>query len=429
MKFERINSNHVKFTFTVTPHEFEHALEHAFDHIKDDVEIKGFRKGHVTRKIYEQKFGAQSLWAEALNHAIGHKFQDAMLVKEFTIVSDPLNIDLDWNSISTEKDFEVSFEVAIKPEVTLGAYKGVEVAKVDSVVTTDEVKAEINSLLQMNADLEPKAEGLALEMGDTAIFDFEGFQDGVAFEGGKAENFSLQIGSGQFIPGFEEGMVGMNVGEERDVNVTFPEQYQAENLAGKPAVFKVKLHEIKVTKGAELNDEWVKSLNREGISTVAELEKSIEKDLQEQKSANAKNVLTDSVIKAVVANASLDVPQEMFDAEIENFKKNVENQAKQYQLDLPTFLQLSGLTEEAFEQQAKEQAERRVTQSLVIEAVAKAEGFTATEEELAARYQELANYYKMKVEEIKRYISDELVKNDIAFEKAVDFLVNSSIQK
>lgn len=428
MKFERINSNHIKFTFTVTPAEFEHALEHAFDHVKNDVEIKGFRKGHVTRKIYEQKFGEKSLWAEALNHAIGHKFQDAMLVKEFTIVSDPLNVDLDWENISTDKEFEVSFEVAIKPEVTLGQYKGVEVEKVDAEVKAEEVTAEINSLLQMNAELENKAEG-SLALGDTAIFDFEGFQDGVAFEGGKAENFQLEIGSGQFIPGFEEGMVGMNIGEERDVNVTFPEQYQAENLAGKPAVFKVKLHEIKVAKGAELNDEWVKSLNREGIQTVSELEASIKADLEASKSQEAKNKLTDSVIKAVVANAKLEVPQEMFDAEIENFKKNVENQAKQYQLDLATFLQLSGLSEELFEQQAKEQAERRVTQSLVIEAVAKAEGFTATTEELAARFEELANHYKMKVEEIKRYISEELVKNDIAFEKALDFLVENAIQK
>lgn len=428
MKFERINSNHVKFTFTITPSEFEHAIEHAFGHVKDDVEIKGFRKGHVTQKVYEQKFGDKALWPEALNHAIGHKFNDALLVKEFTIVSDPLNVDLDWENVSRDKEFEVSFEVAIKPEVTLGQYKGVEVAKVETEVTEAEVNAEVNQLLQMNAELEVKAEG-SLENGDTAIFDFEGFQDGVAFEGGKAENFSLQIGSGQFIPGFEEGMIGMNVGEERDVNVTFPEQYQAENLAGKPAVFKVKLHEIKVAKGAELNDEWVKSLNREGIETVAQLQASISADLQAQKSQEAKNKLTDSVIKAVVANASVDVPQEMFDAEIENFKKNVENQAKQYQLDLATFLQLSGLSEELFEAQAKEQAERRVTQSLVIDAVAKAEAFTATEEELNARYEELAGHYRMKVEEIKRYISDELVKNDIAFEKAVAFLVENSIQK
>src|SRR5690606_38192944 len=181
MKFEKLSSNRVKFTFTVTPHEFEHALEHAFHHIKDDIEIKGFRKGHVTRAIYEKKFGANALYPDALNHAIGHKFDDALAVKEFTIVSDPSNIDFNWDLVG-KGDFDISFEVAIKPEVTLGDYKGIEVAKVDTTVSTEEVKAEIDSLLKRGASLEPKAEG-ALETGDTAIFDFEGFLDGVPFEG------------------------------------------------------------------------------------------------------------------------------------------------------------------------------------------------------------------------------------------------------
>ncbi len=428
MKFERINNNHVKFYFDVTPHEFEHALEHAFDHIKEDVEIKGFRKGKVTRKIYEQKFGEKSLWPEALNHAIGHKFQEALAEPSITIVSDPTDVDVDFEKISKDQPFEVSFVVAIKPEVTLGQYKGVEVPKVDATVTEEDIKAEVDALLNEGAQLEPKASG-SIEEGDTAIFDFEGFVDGVPFDGGKAENFSLKIGSNQFIPGFEAGMIGLNPGEERDVNVTFPEQYQAENLAGKPAVFKVKLHEIKTTASQELTDDFVKSLNREGIETVAQLQESIKNDLSEGKAKENKNILIDAVLKQVVDNASVEAPQEMFDAEIDNFKKNVENQAKQYQLDLATFIQLSGLTEEQFEEQAKEQAHRRVLQSLVIEAVAKKEGFTATKEELDARYEELAAHYKMKVEDIKKYINDELVGNDIAFEKAVEFLVESAIQK
>ncbi len=428
MKFERINSNHVKFTFTITPHEFEHALEHAFAHVKDDVEIKGFRKGHVTRKVYEQKFGEKALWPEALNHVIGHKFDEALTVKEFTIVSDPTNVDLDWEKVTKESNFDISFEVAIKPEVTLGDYKGVEVKKVSAKVAKDEIKAEIDALLKTNASLEPKTTG-SLENGDTAIFDFEGFVDDVAFEGGKAENFSLQIGSGQFIPGFEEGMIGLAAGEERDVNVTFPETYQAEHLAGKPAVFKVKLHEIKTSVGAKLDDEWVKTLEREGIETVEQLEASIKENLAASKAKSAKNELTDAVLNAVIKNAKVEVPEEMFDTEIENFKKNVENQAKQYQIDLQTFIQLSGLTEETFEAQAKEQAEKRVLESLVIEAVAKKEGLGATKEELDSRYQELAGHYKMKVEEIKKYINDELVTNDIAFEKAVEFLVENAVQK
>jgi trigger factor len=428
MKFERTKNNHVKFTFTVTPAEFEHALEHAFAHIKDDVEIKGFRKGKVTQKVYEQKYGETALYPEALNHAIGHKYNDAMLVKEFTIVSDPMNIDLDFENISRTKEFEVSFEVAIKPEVQIENYKGVVVSKVETLVSDEEVESNIQQLLTQNAILEPKTDG-ALENGDTAVFDFEGFQDGVAFEGGKAENFSLEIGSGQFIPGFEAGMLGLKVGETRDVDVTFPEQYQAENLAGKPAVFKVLLHEIKTKKANELNDEWVSSLKREGVETVQALKASIKADLEASKADQAKKQLTDDVITEVVKLAKVDVPQAMFDSEIENFKKNVEAQAKQYQLDMDTFIQLSGLTKELFEQQAKEQAEKRVMQSLVIEAVAKKENFSATTEELALRYEELAKHYKMEVSEIKKYITDELVTNDIAFEKAVGFLVENAVQK
>lgn len=339
-----------------------------------------------------------------------------------------MNIDLDFDNISRTKEFEVSFEVAIKPEVEIENYKGVVVSKVETEVSDEEVNSNIQQLLTQNAILEPKTDG-ALENGDTAVFDFEGFQDGVAFEGGKAENFSLEIGSGQFIPGFEAGMLGLKVGESRDVNVTFPEQYQAENLAGKPAVFKVLLHEIKTKKSSELNDEWVLSLKREGVETVDALKASIKADLEASKADQAKKQLTDDVISEVVKLAKVDVPQVMFDSEIENFKKNVEAQAKQYQLDMDTFIQLSGLTKKLFEQQAKEQAEKRVMQSLVIEAVAKKENFTATSEELALRYEELAKHYKMEVSEIKKYITDELVTNDIAFEKAVGFLVENAVQK
>src|SRR5690554_6662023 len=427
MKFEHTKKNHVKFTFTVTPAEFAHALEHAFAHIKDDVEIKGFRKGKVTQKVYEQKYGETALYPEALNHAIGHKYNDALLVKDFTIVSDPMNVDLDFEKISRDKDFEVSFEVAIRPEVEIENYKGIEVKKVETEVSDKEITDHIDTLLAQNATLEPK-DGV-IENGDTAIFDFEGFQDDVAFEGGKAENFSLEIGSGQFIPGFEEGMLGLKAGESRDVNVTFPEQYQAENLAGKDAVFKVKLHEIKTKKKNTLDDAWVQSLNRENVKTVDELKASIKNDLEASKAEQAKRELTDRVITEVVKLAKVDVPQAMFDTEIENFKRNVEQQAKQYQLDMDTFIQLSGLTKETFEEQAKQQAEKRVMQSLVIEAIAKKEKFTATDDELTARYEELANHYKMEVGEIKKYITDELVINDIAFEKAVAFLVENAVQK
>src|SRR5690554_34567 len=427
MKIEKLSTNRVKFSFTVTKDEFEHGLDHAFEHIKNEVEVKGFRKGHVTRSVYEAKFGVESLFEDALNHVLQHKYSDAINQKEYEIVGDP-KVDIDFNLVQRGVDFPIAFEVAVKPEVELGQYKGIEVSKKDDVVSEDLVDAEIKSLLDQNAVLEPKTEGV-LEKGDTAVFDFEGFTDGVAFEGGKAENFSLEIGSGQFIPGFEEGMLGLKAGELRDINVTFPKQYQAENLAGKDAVFKVKLHEIKTKKKNTLDDAWVQSLNRENVNTVDELKTSVKQELEASKAEQAKRELTDRVITEVVKLAKVDVPQAMFDSEIENFKRNVEQQAKQYQLDMDTFIQLSGLTKETFEEQAKQQAEKRVMQSLVIEAIAKKEKFTATDDELTARYEKLANHYKMEVGEIKKYITDELVINDIAFEKAVAFLVENAVQK
>lgn len=425
MKFERIDNNHVKFTFTITPDEFDHALQHAYRHIQDEVELKGFRKGKVSFNVYAQKVGLEGLYPDALNHAIGHKFDEALMIEEFVIVSEPSKVDIDFSKVSRTNPFEVSFVVAIKPEVKLGQYKGIEIPNVDTLVSNEEIDEEINRLLSMNATVEPKQEG-NLENGDIAIFDFEGFKDGVPFEGGKAENYELKIGSKQFIPGFEDGMIGMAMGEEREINVTFPENYHSEELAGQPAVFKVKLHEIKVTKTSDLNDAWVETLNRDNIKTVDELKASIKNDIKSRKEQNARNEKIENALAKVVETATIDVPQEMFDQEIENFKRSVENQAKQYQLDLQTFITLSGLTEEEFEKQAQEASKRRVLQSLVIEEIAKVEGFTATEEEINNKYNELSEMYKMPVDEIKKYINDRLVINDITFEKALNFVVDNA---
>ena len=256
MKVEKVSNNRVRYTFEVTPHEFEHGLDHAFNHVQKDVEIKGFRKGHVPRNVYESKFGVESLYEDALNHVLHHKYHEAQNHPDYEIVGQP-QVDVDFANIKRGESFEVALVAPVKPEVTLGAYKGIEVKDIKTDVSESEVNAEIKALLQQNGQLEPK-EG-KLEFGDTAIFDFEGFLDNEPFEGGKAENYSLEIGSNQFIPGFEEQMVGMAPGEEKDLNVTFPEKYQAPNLAGKAVVFKVKLHEVKVKTEQELNDAFVET--------------------------------------------------------------------------------------------------------------------------------------------------------------------------
>ena len=426
MLVEKVSTNRVKYTFDVTPHEFEHGLDHAFEHVQKDIEVKGFRKGHVPRNIYETKFGVETLYEDALNHVLHHKMHEAQNHPDYEIVGQP-KVEVEWENIKRGETFQVALVAPVKPEVTLGQYKGIEVQAIKTDVSDSEVNADIKNLLQTNSELKPK-EG-ALEFGDTAIFDFEGFLDGVPFEGGKAENYSLEIGSNQFIPGFEEQMVGMNPGDVKDLNVTFPEKYQAENLAGKAVVFNVKLHEVKTKETQELTDDFVKSLNREGVTTVEELKASTRKTLEDQKKAEAENTITEQVINAVLANTSMDIPQEMVDEEVAQAKENVVNQAKQYGLELDMFLSLSGVNKEQFEQQLQDESLKRVKTTLVVEKIAKLEGFKATEEELVAKYDELAKRYNMPVEDIKKYIPESALENDVVLNKAYQFILDSAVRK
>ena len=427
MKFEKINDNHAKFTFDVTSAEFEHGLDHAFENAQKDVEVKGFRKGHVPRNIYEQKFGVEALYEDAINHCINHKYNEVFSEKSVEIVSQP-TLEIDFKNIKRGEDFTFSLVFAIKPEVKLGAYKNLTVIQDKKDVSEDDIENEVKLLLNENTVLEPK-EDANLEIGDTAIFDFDGSVDGVQFEGGKAENYSLEIGSNQFIPGFEDQMVGLKVGDEKDVNVEFPKEYHAENLAGKPAVFKIKINEIKTKKEVALNDEFVKSLNKDQINTVEELKQDIKANLEKQKEAQAKNELIDQVLEQAIKNAQVDVPKEMIDAQIAQEKQKFEQQASQYNLDMNTFIQMYGLTPELFEQQLTEQANKIVLSSLVIEAVAKQENIKATDEQIKEYYDKLAENYKMPLEEIKKYVTDEQVSKDVCFQKAIDLMVESVIIK
>ncbi len=424
MKVEKLSTNRVKYTFEVTSDEFEHGLDHAFDHVQKDVELKGFRKGHVPRKVYETKFGVESLYEEAINHVLHHKYHEAQQHPDFEIVGQP-DVNVDFANIKRGESFEVSFDAPVKPEVKLGEYKGVEVKDMKTDVTESEVNAEIKSLLGQKSELVLKEEG-ALEHGDTAIFDFEGFLKGEAFEGGKAENYQLEIGSGQFIPGFEEQMIGMTTGEEKDLNVTFPEQYQAENLAGQDVIFKVKLHEIKTKNLPELNDEFVKSLEKENVNTVEELKAVTKKELEDKKKTEVENTITNEVINKVVNAAELDIPEVMVEDEIKQYKDNVANQAKQYGLEYEMFLQMNGITPEQFDEQVKVESEKRVRTTLVIEEIAKVEGITATEDELKAKYEELAAQYKMEVDEIKKYIPASILEKDVLIQKAYQFVIDNA---
>lgn len=420
MKFEKIGTNYAKFTFEVAPHDFNHGLDHAFQHVQPKIEVDGFRKGKVPRNIYEAKFGVESLYEDALNHVIGHLYDEVFTEKSVTIVGDP-KIDVDVAKISRTENFEISLTFPIKPEVVLGEYVGVEVEKRNLDVTDEDVNQEIDNLLSKGAQLQPKEEG-SLENGDTAIIDFEGFVDEVAFEGGKGENYSLKIGSNQFIPGFEEQLVGMVPGQERDINVTFPEEYHAEDLKGKAAVFKVLLHEIKVEAKEELTDEFVASLKREGVNTVEELKADIKAKLAQNKESSEKNRIVGSAVKFAVDNAQVDIPMEMIDAEKKNMRQSIEQQAKQYGIELEMYVQFSGLTLEQFEADLGRQAQERVLTSLVIDAISQKEAFEVTDEELETKYTEIAQMYGMDVKAVKEQLTDDVIVNEVRFGKTIDYL-------
>lgn len=423
MKVEKLSANRVKYTFDVSPEEFEHGLSHAFDHVQKDVEIKGFRKGHVPRNIYETKFGVESLYEEAINHVLHHKYHEAQAHPDYEIVGQP-EVDVDFKNIKKGEPFEVSFDAPVKPEVKLGQYKEIEVKAIDTVVTDAEVDLEVNRLLGQKSELVLKEGPLAL--GDTAIFDFDGYLDNEPFEGGKSENYQLEIGSNQFIPGFEEQMVGLKSGDSKDLNVTFPESYQAENLAGKAVVFKVKLHEVKTKNLPELNDAFVLTLEKENVKTVEELKAVTKEQLEATKKNQAEETITAQVIEAICDAAELDIPEVMIEDEIKQYKENVANQAKQYGLEFDMFLQMNGISPEQFDAQVKVESAKRVKTTLVIEAVAKQEGITATEAEMADKYEELAAQYKMKVEEIKKYIPESILEKDVVVNKAYQFVLESA---
>jgi len=422
MKVEKLSTNRVKYIFNISPEEFNTELDHAFEEIKGNVEVKGFRKGHVTRKVYEANFGVESLFEEALNHLLHHKYHEVLMNREYEIVGDPVPI-VNFADVKVGESFEIALEFAVKPEVELGNYKGIEVEKMDAEATEEEVNAKLDDMLKANVVLEPKEDGV-LENGNTAIFDFEGFESGVPFEGGKAENYELEIGSNQFIPGFEDQMVGMKAGEEKDINVTFPEQYQAENLAGKDAVFKVKLHEVKQKSVTELNDEWVSTLNRDE-KTLEDLKAALAKEIKENKENQNKNIAIETALNKIAETTKVDVPVEMIDYETNQQIKNIENQAKQYGLDFKTYVSLTGMTEEDLRKQINEESSKKVLNSLIIEAVSKAEKFEITEAELETKYIEVASMYQMDVAEVKKHLTDDLLKRDIEFAKAIDFIFDN----
>jgi len=341
------------------------------------------------------------------------------------VVSDP-EIDLDYKKVGGENPFEVSLVFDVKPDVILGDYKGLEATYLKTTVKDSDVDLEIQQMLKRDGTLEPK-EGELL-VGDTAIFDFEGFLEGTPFDGGKAENYELEIGSNQFIPGFEEQMVGMNPGEEKELNVTFPEDYQAENLKGKAVVFKVKLHDIKTKKPAELNDTWVEGLKRDE-KTVDTLREALKKELKEKKERSAKQQFENDIIKKVLESVTVDIPQSMIKKEAQGQIEQIKKQAKQYNIPYEQFLQFSGMTPEMFEKQAETDAASRVKMNLVFEAVAHAEKLEVSEEKIDTEYKNLAERHKLELDYVKKVVTPDQLKKDLLPQLGYELVIESAVKK
>ncbi|MDU0811269.1 trigger factor [Bacillus siamensis] len=421
VKWEKQEGNEGVLTVEVDAETFKTALDDAFKKVVKQVSIPGFRKGKVPRGLFEQRFGVEALYQDALDILLPVEYPKAVEEAGIEPVDRP---EIDVEKIEKGESLIFTAKVTVKPEVKLGDYKGLGIEKDDTAVTDEDVQNELKALQERQAELVVKEEG-AVENGDTVVLDFEGFVDGEAFEGGKAENYSLEVGSGSFIPGFEEQLTGLEAGAEKDVEVTFPEEYHAEDLAGKPAVFKVKIHEIKAKELPELNDEFAKDVDEE-VETLAELTEKTKKRLEEAKENEADAKLREELVLKASENAEADVPQAMIDTELDRMLKEFEQRLQMQGMNLELYTQFSGQDENALKEQMKEDAAKRVKSNLTLEAIAQAENLEVTDEEVESELTKMAEAYNMPVENIKQAIgSTDAMKEDLKVRKAIDFLVEN----
>ncbi|MEC1346269.1 trigger factor [Bacillus haynesii] len=421
VKWEKQEGNEGVLTVEVDADTFNKALDDAFKKVVKQVSIPGFRKGKVPRGLFEQRFGVEALYQDALDILLPVEYPKAVEEAGIEPVDRP---EIDVEKIEKGENLIFTAKVTVKPEVKLGEYKGLGIEKDDTAVTDEDVQNELKSLQERQAELVVKEDG-KVEEGDTVVLDFEGFVDGEAFEGGKAENYSLEVGSGSFIPGFEDQLVGLEAGAEKDVEVTFPEEYHAEELAGKPAVFKVKIHEIKAKELPELDDEFAKDVDEE-VETLAELTEKTKKRLEEAKENEAEAKLREELVVKAADNAEADIPQAMIDTELDRMMKEFEQRLQMQGMNLELYFQFSGQDENALKEQMKEDAEKRVKSNLTLEAIAKAENLQVTDEEVEEELSKMAEAYNMPVENIKQAIgSTDGMKEDLKVRKAIDFLVEN----
>ncbi len=426
LQVEKLEKNMAKLTIEVSADTFSKAVESAFQKNKNRFNVPGFRKGKVPRKMIEKMYGAGIFYEEAANAVIPDAYEKALEECTETIVSSPK---VDVVQIEEGKPFIFTAEVALKPEVTLGAYKGVQVEPVQVSVTDEEIEADLKQQQENNART-VAVEGRPVADGDIAVIDFEGFVDGAAFEGGKGENYSLTIGSHSFIDNFEEQLIGKNAGDSCEVNVTFPEDYQAKELAGKPALFKVTVKEIKEKQLPELDDEFAGEVSE--FDTLEEYKADIRKKLEERKAEEAKNQKEDAVIDAIVADAKMEIPDAMVETQQRQMVDDFAQRMQMQGLTMEQYFQFTGQTYDGMVEQMKPQAERRIKSRLVLEAVVAAEGIEASEEDYEAEIARMADMYQMEADKVKEIMGEngkKQIMEDLAVKKASEFVVSQAVEK
>ncbi len=421
VQVENLEKNMAKLTVEVPAEELEKAIQAAYQKQKSQISLPGFRKGKVPRSMIEKLYGVEIFFEDAANALINQEYPKAAEESGLDIVSRPT---VDVTQIEKGKPFIFTAEFAVKPEVTLGKYKGVQVTKIDTSVSAEEVEQELNRERENNART-ITVEDRPVADGDTAVIDYEGFVDGKPFEGGKAENHSLVIGSHSFIDTFEEQLVGKNTGDELEVHVTFPEEYHAAELAGKPAVFQVKINEIKAKELPELDDEFAQDVSE--FDTLEEYKDSLKKRLVDRKEASAKREKEEEAINKIIDKSKMEIPEAMLETQIDTMMNQFANQIAQQGLSLEQYMQFSGMTMANMQEQMKPDALKRIQTSLVLEQIAKEENIQISEEEVEAEFARMAEMYGMEAEQIKTIMGGEVegMKKDLAVQKAVDLIMEN----
>ena len=418
---EKLEDSQVKIEVIVEAEKFDKAMDEAFKKNAKYFMVPGFRKGKAPRKIVEKHYGENVLFEEAFNIVAPEVFDEIIKENKLEVVSTP---EIDITQIGAGKELKFTAKITVKPEVKLGKYKGIKLEKIEYPVTDEAVEEHLKEMAEKNARLVTADKRRKLKEGDTAVIDFEGFVDGVAFEGGKAENHSLEIGSGAFIPGFEYQLIGMKYDEEKEINVTFPEEYFSPDLAGKEATFKVKLHEIKVKELPEMDDEFAKDVSE--CDTLEELKEDIKEHIEEENAAKAKFETEEAALKEVIEATEVKIPQVMIDNEIDAYIHDMEHKLSHQGFNLESYLGLIGKTMEELRKEYAEQSEKNVRTKLVLEAIFEKEGLEVTDENINQKLEEFAKAYGRDTAEFVKNANDQMkeyIKEELKYDVAVKFII------